>query len=610
MRCTRLRHLAAAVISAGTVAACSDNSTPQATSPNEESKLVVTLSVHADTIPQSLSKTISARVTDQTGLLKLAPITWTSSNAAVASVSAGTITGVSAGNAMIIAVAGSGADTALIVVTAKEYLLDVQPSAASVAVGDTIKFKATLRSNTGDIIAINDLIWKSSDTSAARFVGGGNSLVGKDEGELQVSAETVNGRGTGNVKVFRTPVASVTISPSTANVTKGEQLQLSVTLRDQQGRITEDDITFGSSDYTKATVNQDGVVKGLLAGTVVVTATSGTKTGSATINVLGTPATSVSLALPSDTVPVGIEVQATATPLDASGTPLTDRTIAYQSANPSVATITSSGVVKGVAEGSTTISAIVDAKIASKRISVGGRRAASLVISPQSPSVSLGKQSQLTAKLLDQSGVEITGQAIGWSSANSSIAQISSGGLVTAISAGSTTITATSSGLSASASLSVVSAAVASVQISPSTASVVIGGSVTLSATAFDADGNPLAGRAVTWSTQNPTVASVNSSGVVSAISSGSTMVTATIEGKSSSVTVNVGVAPAAPVASVTVTLENPALNVGQQTQAVAILKDAQGNVLTRAITWTSLDTAVAKVSTTDRKSTRLNSSH
>ena len=75
MRCTRLRHLAAVVISAGTVAACSDNSTPQATSPNEESKLVVTLSVHADTIPQSLSKTISARVTDQTGLLKLAPIT-------------------------------------------------------------------------------------------------------------------------------------------------------------------------------------------------------------------------------------------------------------------------------------------------------------------------------------------------------------------------------------------------------------------------------------------------------------------------------------------------------------------------------------------------------
>ena len=594
MRCLTLRQLAAVTVLG--IAACSDNSSPEATSPNEDTRLSVALSVETDTITVSLSKTISARVTDQTGALTLAPVTWKSSDASVASVSAGTITGVSAGTAMIIASAGSGADSALIVVTPKEFMLDVQPSAAIVAVGDTINFKATLRSNTGDIVVVNNLTWRSSDTSAARFVSGG-SLVGKDEGELLVSAESVNGRGEGSVKVFRTPVASVTITPGTANVTKGEQLQLIVSLRDQQGRLTEDNVTFGSSDYSKATVNQDGLVKGLAAGTVVITATSGRKTGSATINVLGTPASSVSLVVPSDTVPVGVELQATATPLDASGNPLTDRTIAYQSANPSVVTITSSGVVKGITEGSTTISAIVDAKIATKRISVGGRRAASLIISPQSPSVSVGKQSQLSAKVLDQMGLEMTGQSVSWSSANTSVAQVSSGGLVTAISAGSATISATSSGLSTSVSLSVVSSPVASVQVSPMSASVVVGGSVTLSASAFDAEGNPLSGRAVTWSSQNPTVATVNSAGVVSAVGSGSTSVTATIEGKSNSVTVNVGSAPAAPVSSVTVTLDNPALNVGQQTQAVAILKDSQGNVLTRAITWNSLDTAVAKVS-------------
>jgi len=590
-----LRHVAAAVSVIG-IAACSDNSTLESTSPPGEEKLSVVLSVHTDTIPESLSKSITARVTDESGALKMVPVEWKTSDASVASVSFGTITGVGPGTAMIIASAGGSADTASIVVTPREYTLDVQPSGAVVALGDTVNFKATIRSTSGEVIALNDLTWTSSNTAAARFVNGG-SLVTTAEGELSVSAETVNGRGTGNVKVFRTPVASVTISPGTANVYVGAKVELSVTLRDQQGRLANGTVTFGSSDYSKATVNQDGFVTGIAPGTVVITATSGTKTGSATVNVLGTPATSVALVVPTDTIPVGVEVQVTATPLDASGNPLTDRTIAYQSAIPSVATVTSTGVVKGISGGSTTISAIVDGKFASKRVSVGTRRAASLSIAPQAPSVNVGKQSQLTAKVLDQAGVEMIGQTISWSSSSQTIASVSSGGLVSGVSAGSTTISASSNGLSSSLVLTVVSAPVASVQISPSTASLVLGSSpVTLTAGAFDADGNSLPGRVATWSSQNPTVASVNSSGVVSAIGAGSTTVTANIEGKSTSVTVNVGVTPAAPVASVTVTLGNPALSVGQETQGVATLKDAQGNVLNRAVTWSSLDTAVAKV--------------
>jgi uncharacterized protein YjdB len=589
------RHVAAAVSIIG-IAACSDNSTLESTSPPGEEKLSVVLSVHTDTIPESSSTLITARVTNQTGALKLVPVDWRTSDASVASVSAGTITGVTPGSAMIIASAGGGADSALIVVTRREYLLDVQPSAAVVALGDTIYFKATVRSNSGEVVSVNNLTWSSSDTAAARFVNGG-SLVTRGEGELLVSAETMYGRGTGSVKVFRTPVSSVTISPTTANVYVGAKVALAVTLRDQQGRLVEGGVTFGSSDYSKATVNQDGVVTGVASGTVIITATSGSKTGSATINVLGTPAASVSLVVPSDTIPVGVEIQATATPLDASGNPLTDRTIAYQSANPSVATVNSTGVVKGISGGSTTISAIVDGKFASKRVSVGGRKATSLTMSPQSASVSVGKQSQLTAKVLDQAGIEMTGQTISWTSGSQTIASVSSGGLVSGLSAGSTTISASSNGLSASVVLTVVSAAVASVQISPSTVSLVMGsGGVTLTANALDADGNSLPGRVATWSSQNPTVASVNSSGVVSAIGAGSTTVTANIEGKSTSVTVNVGVAPAAPVASVTVTLGNPALSVGQETQGVAIVKDGQGNVLNRAVTWSSLDTAVAKV--------------
>ena len=595
---TTLRRIAAAALTILGIA-CSDQDPSGSTSPNGQSKLYVVLSVESDTFPEGTTTQVSARVTDQTGILKLVPVTWISTDPAVASVSGGTITGVSAGTAMVIASAGGGADSAQIVVTPSELLLDVQPTAAIIALGDTIEFIATTRDNNGGIVSVSQLTWSSSDTTAAKFVNGG-SLVAQAEGDLQVSAEAGYRRGSGSVRVFKSPVASVTITPSVANVYKGAQLDLVVTLRDQQGRLVEGDVTFGSSDPSKATVNEDGMVSGVAAGSVVITATSGTKTGSATVNVLAPPAASVSINLPSDTLPTGVEVQSTVTVLDASGSSLSGKTIGYQSSNPSVATVNSTGVVKGVADGSTTISAIVDGKIGSKRITVGGRRAALLSITPGSASISAGQKAQLNANVLDQMGLEMPGQTITWQSGNQAVAQVSSTGLVTAISAGSATITAVSGTLSSNATISVVNAPVASVLIAPTTVSMVMNGSpATLSANAFDASGDLLSGRVATWSSQNPIVASVNSSGVVTAIGVGSTTISATIESKTASVTVTVGTAPAAPVALVTVTLGSATLNIGQQTQASAVLTDAQGNTLSRSITWTSLDTAVAKVSGT-----------
>jgi uncharacterized protein YjdB len=594
---TTLRHIAAAAVTIFGIASCNYSDSDGSTGPQSESKTYVVLSVHTDSIRATTSKQISARVTDQTGLLKLLPVSWKSSDPSVAMVSEGIVTGVAPGTAMVVASAGDGADSALIVVTPDGPMLDVQPSAATVAVGDTIDFIATIRETNGDIVPANGVTWSSSDTVAAKFVKGG-TLVARAEGDLSISAEAQSLRGSSSVRVFRPAVASVSISPYFANVYKGAQL--AVTLRDQQGRVVNGPVTFGSSDYSRATVTNEGVVTGLAAGSVVITATSGAKTGSATLNVLSAPAASVSLSLPSDTMLVGVELQAVVTALDASGAPVSGRMVGYVSSNLGVASVTPTGIVKGRSAGSADISAIVDNIVATKRITVRGRLATLLSITPGAPSVSVGHQSQLVARVLDQNGSEIPGQSIIWSSANPGIATVSQSGLVTATSGGSTTISAVSGGLSASVVVSVVSTSVARVRVSPSTAALVMGGSpVTLIATAFDANENVLSGRAATWSSLNPAVASVSSSAVLSAIGAGSTTVTASIEGKTASVAVTVSGAPAAPVASVTVTLATATLNVGQQTQATAVLKDAQGNVLSRAITWSSLDTAVAKVSAT-----------
>ena len=595
MRLT-LRHVAAVTALVLTAACKGDEVDPTTTGPGAESRLSLVLSAETDTVPEASSKLLTARVTDQLGKLQAANITWSSTDPNIASVSNGTVTGVSLGEASIIASTKGAADTALIVVTQNDLLLDVQPSGATVMMGDTVDFQATVRDRAGQVIAVDSFEWTVSDSAAAKLVGPG-SVVMEAEGELTVSAEALQRWGGSRVVVYKAPVYSVTIAPGTANVNKGATLGLKATLRDQAGRLVNDKVTWGSSDFSKVKVAQDGSVTGLTVGSAVVTATSDGRTGSATINVLGAPATAVNVSFPSTSLSVGSQMQATATPVDAAGQPLTGKTIAWQSANPSIATVTNTGMVKGIAVGSTNISAIVDGIIKSTKIDVTTQNATSIVMVTTAPSVAVGQQSQLDADVLDQNGGQITGATITWSSSNPSIATVSSTGMLKGISAGSAVITASSGGLSATTTASVAIVSTASVRISPTSLSLNAGATGTLSAQALDANQNVLTGRVVAWASQNPAIATVSNAGVVTAVNAGSTVLTATIEGKSATAAVSVNPAPLAPVASVSVQLANANLSQGQTTQATATLKDASGNVLTgRTVTWTSLDTAVATV--------------
>lgn len=76
---------------------------------------------------------------------------------------------------------------------------------------------------------------------------------------------------------------------------------------------------------------------------------------------------------------------------------------------------------------------------------------------------------------------------------------------------------------------------VASVDVAPDTARLVPGGRATFTATPRDADGTVVPGRAVAWTVGNQSVASVSTGGVVTANGTGTTAVTAVVDGKSDS---------------------------------------------------------------------------
>ncbi|HEX2602232.1 MAG TPA: Ig-like domain-containing protein, partial [Gemmatimonadaceae bacterium] len=112
-------------------------------------------------------------------------------------------------------------------------------------------------------------------------------------------------------------------------------------------------------------------------------------------------------------------------------------------------------------------------------------------------------------------------------------------------------------------------------------------------ATIRDASGAVLTGRSLAWSSDNTAVATVNGSGLVTAVATGTASITGTSEGKSGSATLTVNPNP---ITSTTVTLASPTA-IGTTTQATATFKDASGNLVAATITgWSSDNTSVATV--------------
>jgi uncharacterized protein YjdB len=141
---------------------------------------------------------------------------------------------------------------------------------------------------------------------------------------------------------------------------------------------------------------------------------------------------------------------------------------------------------------------------------------------------------------------------------------------------------------------------VGSVEVSPSETVLEVDATTQLGATAKAADGSTLAGRPATWRSSDASVARVNARGVVTGIGQGSAKIVATIEGKSDTADVTVTPRSQKPVASVDIEQEVGVVEVGKTFQFTAVVKAADGSVLSgRAITWAVGTPTVARIGAT-----------
>ena len=159
-------------------------------------------------------------------------------------------------------------------------------------------------------------------------------------------------------------------------------------------------------------------------------------------------------------------------------------------------------------------------------------------------SVVAGQTATATASGVDQYGAPIATGAIVWSTGSTAVATVDGNGLVMGVAVGQTQVIATASSKTAQAPVSVTLTPVATVAVAPLTASILVGANQQLTATTRDAAGNVLAGRVVTWGSSNTSKATVDATGLVTAVAAGTAIITATSEGKSGSAQITVNVPP------------------------------------------------------------------
>ena len=157
---------------------------------------------------------------------------------------------------------------------------------------------------------------------------------------------------------------------------------------------------------------------------------------------------------------------------------------------------------------------------------------ATVVVTPAAPSLVPGDTVRLTATPKDDQGAALSGRVVTWTSSAEAVATVDANGLVTAHTQGTATITATSEGQHGDASITVSATPVATVALTPDSGVVMVGDTLRLTATLLAASGDTLTGRAITWTSSDTAVATVDASGLVTARAIlDSVTITATAEG-------------------------------------------------------------------------------
>ncbi|WP_180327561.1 Ig-like domain-containing protein, partial [Bifidobacterium pseudolongum] len=397
------------------------------------------------------------------------PVKWTSSNERVAVVKNGVVQGVAKGTATITASVGGKSDTVTVNVTGEAPVIHdttVYYPAATYGANSTYLH---YRIGTGTWTTAPGVKMEAACDGYVKY-----TIEGTEGGQIEFvftngsgqwdnngnknytasGANVVVENGTvGSVApcVTVVPVSSVAISGGNFELKEGATKQLSATV--SPSNATDRAVSWKSSNTSVATVDASGTVKAVKAGTATITATAGGKSASVSVTVKGedpvVPVQSVSISgtgvsggKATINVGAGLNLNATISPSNA-----TDQDVTWISSDDSIATVSSTGSVRGVKAGMAVIMATVGGKSSSVIVTVKEAGPVLQSVAIAGTGVANNKLTLAQNKTVQLSVKATPANAslgvVYWSSSDTSVATVDGNGKVTAKGEGMAVITAT-----------------------------------------------------------------------------------------------------------------------------------------------------------------------
>lgn len=358
---------------------------------------------------------------------------WSSSNADVATVdSKGLVTGVNAGETAITAKVGSHTATCNVTVVVLIEGISINYEELSVIKGDTAQLTAkTIPEDTTEDKAI---VWSSSDPEVATVDKNGLvTAIKTGKATIKAKSELTGFSGSCEITVV-SPMTGISMDKTTLTVNRDRTDKLTVIFSPED---TTDDqtVTWSSSDPSIADVDQQGNVTGHKIGTATITAACGKFTATCDVTVVAT-IDNIYLDQPEMALDRGTNGQLTVSyePPDTTD----DKTVAWTSSNPEIATVDDSGKVTAISAGDATITAKVGTHTATCNVTVVVL-IHNIAIENLPEKMTKGDIAQPTVSI-DPPDTTEDKTAI-WSSSNPDVATVDSTGKVTAVNPGDVTIT-------------------------------------------------------------------------------------------------------------------------------------------------------------------------
>lgn len=450
-------------------------------------------------------------------------ITWTSSNPAVATIdSEGKVTCLAKGSAELKATTDNGLSaTCSLTVYPVPASVSISRTEATMVIGETITLSASVQPADVQDASIK---WYS-DNERVATVDNSGKVTAVASGGAGIRARAWNGVEAMCVLTVNKPTVyptSVTLSQTSGSISEGETLQLIATVFPED--TTDKTITWTSSKPSVASVSDSGLVTGLSVGATTITATCGTVKATCILSVTKAyiNVESIELNLSTLTIREGEQVKLTATVLPSNAS---DPRVTWSSDNTAIATVSSTGNVRGIKKGETQIYASAGSVSTSCTVVVLEKEApvilpSSIYLNRSTVDLSRGETTQLTATVVPSNA---TDKSVTWSSSDPAIATVSDSGLITAAGKGTATISATTvNGLTATVTVTV-TIRLEGLTLNPETYSAIPG-------TEFDLVAGPIPTDAdlpsLFWSSSDPTTVLVDQSGHCVIIKEGQASIT------------------------------------------------------------------------------------